>query len=269
MNNRHQFPALANKTYLNYGGQGPMPEAALAAILDGYQRIQSQGPFGLKTSSLVTQESNLTRQVIASELGVTPQSIALTENVTAGCNIALWGLNWQPGERILVSDCEHPGVIASIKEICRRFQVVIDVCPLLDTLNAGDPVAVVTGYLQPQTRLVVLSHVLWNTGQVLPLAEIAGGIRQYPAADRQIRILVDAAQSVGLLPLKLNRLGIDFYAFTGHKWWCGPEGVGTMVQREMLNRKDEKGDYMIPLTALLMTLCIKPWADRGCSHEKA
>jgi L-cysteine/cystine lyase len=73
---------------------------------------------------------------------------------------------------------------------------------------------------------VVLSHVLWNTGQVLPLAEIAAGIRQYPAADRQIRILVDAAQSVGLLPLKLDELGIDFYAFTGHKWWCGPEGVG-------------------------------------------
>jgi L-cysteine/cystine lyase len=234
MNNRQQFPALTNKKYFNYGGQGPMPEAALAAILDGYQRIQSQGPFGLKTSSLVTQEANLTRQAIASELGVTPQSIALTENVTAGCNIAMWGLNWQPGDsakqrlrqRILVSDCEHPGVIASIKEICRRFQVVVDVCPLLETLNTGDPVAVVTGCLQPQTRLVVLSHVLWNTGQVLPLAEIAAGIRQYPAADRQIRILVDAAQSVGLLPLQLDQLGIDFYAFTGHKWWCGPEGVG-------------------------------------------
>jgi L-cysteine/cystine lyase len=226
MNDHPQFPALSNKTYFNYGGQGPMPQVALDAILDGYQRIQSQGPFGLKTSSLVAQESNLIRQAIASELGVAQQSIALTENVTAGCNIALWGLNWQPGDRILVSDCEHPGVIASIKEICRRFQVVVDVCPLLDTLNTGDPVAVVTAHLQPQTRLVVLSHVLWNTGQVLPLAEIAAGIRQYPAADRQIRILVDAAQSVGLLPLKLDQLGIDFYAFTGHKWWCGPEGVG-------------------------------------------
>ncbi|WP_309740473.1 aminotransferase class V-fold PLP-dependent enzyme, partial [Chamaesiphon sp. OTE_20_metabat_361] len=43
---------------------------------------------------------------------------------------------------------------------------------------------------------------------------------------RPIRILVDAAQSVGLLPLNLGQLGIDFYAFTGHKWWCGPEGVG-------------------------------------------
>jgi L-cysteine/cystine lyase len=232
--NRHQFPALANKAYFNYGGQGPMPQAALDAILATYQQIQSAGPFGLKTSDLVVRESNLTRQAIALELGVTAQSnglpsasaIALTENVTVGCNIALWGVNWQPGDRILLSDCEHPGVIASIQEICRRFQVVVDLFPLQATLNTGDPVAVITARLQPRTRLVVFSHVLWNTGQVLPLAEIVAGIRQYPDADRQIQILVDAAQSVGLLPLKLDELGIDFYAFTGHKWWCGPEGVG-------------------------------------------
>ncbi len=203
-----------------------MPQAALDAIVATYTQIQSQGPFGLKTSDLVARESNLTRQTIATELGVTKDSIALTENVTTGCNIALWGLNWQPGDRILLSDCEHPGVIASINEICRRFQVTVDLFPLLATLNTGDPVAVVTAQLKPQTRLVVLSHVLWNTGQVLPLAEIAAGIRQYKGGDRSIRILVDAAQSVGLLPLNLAKLGIDFYAFTGHKWWCGPEGVG-------------------------------------------
>jgi L-cysteine/cystine lyase len=222
---RQQFPALTNKAYFNYGGQGPMPQSALDAIFAAYQAIQSQGPFGLKTSELVQHESNLTRQAIAAELGVEPESIALTENVTMGCNIALWGIDWQPGDRILLSDCEHPGVIASIQAICRRFGVSVDIFPLLATLNTGDPVTVITNQLTPQTRLIVFSHVLWNTGQVLPLAEIAAGIRQYPTA-KPIRILVDAAQSVGLLPLQLDELGIDFYAFTGHKWWCGPEGVG-------------------------------------------
>ncbi len=216
-----------------------MPQAALDAIVAAYDRIQTQGPFGLKTSELVGRESNLTRQAIASELGVSAETIALTENVTAGCNIALWGLNWQPGDRILLSDCEHPGVIASIKEICRRFQVVVDLFPLMATLDSGDPVAIITQHLQPQTRLVVLSHVLWNTGQVLPLAEIAAGIRQYSLGAQPIRILVDAAQSVGLLPLNLGQLGIDFYAFTGHKWWCGPEGVGGLyIHPDALNSLD-------------------------------
>lgn len=231
LNMHDKFPALASKSYFNYGGQGPLAQVALDAIFSGYQQIQAQGPFGIKTSKLVIHESNLTRQVIASELGVSAGSIALTENVTAGCNIALWGINWQPGDRILVSDCEHPGVVASIKEICRRFQVSIDFFPLLATLNNGNPVEVVTAHLQPQTRLVVLSHVLWNTGQVLPLAEIATAIHGYPQATDRIYILVDAAQSVGLLPLNLGELGIDFYAFTGHKWWCGPEGVGGLYIR--------------------------------------
>jgi L-cysteine/cystine lyase len=222
---QQQFPALANKAYFNYGGQGPMPQAALDAIFAAYQTIQSQGPFGLKTNEWVAREANLTRQAIGSELGVTADSIALTENVTMGCNIALWGIDWQPGDRILLSDCEHPGVIASIKEICRRFQVSVDLFPLLATLNTGNPVAVITARLQPQTRMVVFSHVLWNTGQVVPVAEITAAIRQYPS-ERPIQILIDAAQSVGLLPLKLDELGVDFYAFTGHKWWCGAEGVG-------------------------------------------
>jgi L-cysteine/cystine lyase len=231
---RQQFPALANKSYFNYGGQGPMPQAALDAIVAAYQQIQTQGPFGLKTNQLVTREAALTRQAIAQELGVAAATIALTENVTAGCNIALWGLNWQSGDRILLSDCEHPGVIASINEICRRFGVVVDVCPLQGTLETGDPVATITSHLQPQTRLVVFSHVLWNTGQVLPVAEIAAGVRQ-AQSERPIRILIDAAQSVGWLPLNLAELGVDFYAFTGHKWWCGPEGVGGLyIHPELL-----------------------------------
>lgn len=203
-----------------------MPQGALEAIFAAYQHIQHQGPFGLANNAWVTQEGNLTRQAIAEELGVTADTITLTEDVTVGCNIALWGLEWRSGDRILLSDCEHPGIIAAIKEICRRYGVELDIFPLMATLNTGDPVAVIADRLQPQTKLVVLSHVLWNTGQVLPLAEITRKIKAYSAVDRPIQILVDAAQSVGLLPLNLTELGVDFYAFTGHKWWCGPEGIG-------------------------------------------
>jgi L-cysteine/cystine lyase len=223
---RQQFPALANKAYFNYGGQGTIPQAALEAILSAYEYIQQKGPFGLTTNAWVTQEGDLTRQAIAGELGVGVDTITLTEDVTVGCNIVLWGIEWRSGDRILLSDCEHPGVIAAINEICRRYEVEVDIFPLMSTLNAGDPIAVIVERLQPQTRLVVFSHVLWNTGQVLPLAEIARSIKQYPHVDDAIQILVDAAQSFGLLPLNLAELEIDFYAFTGHKWCCGPEGIG-------------------------------------------
>ncbi|MGB0562930.1 MAG: aminotransferase class V-fold PLP-dependent enzyme, partial [Spirulinaceae cyanobacterium] len=220
-----QFPGLVNKAYFNFGGQGPMPKAAMEAIYRAYEYVQQQGPFSSKVNDWIQQEISTTRAAIAAELGVAAKTIALTENVTTGCNIVLWGLPWQAGDHILLTDCEHPGVIAIIKEVARRFGVRVSTCPMMATLNRGNPAGVIEQYLQPTTRLVVLSHILWNTGQVLPLSEIVQVCHQHQS-QVSTQVLVDAAQSVGSLPLNLPETGVDFYAFTGHKWLCGPAGVG-------------------------------------------
>lgn len=218
---RQQFPSLNRNAYFNFGGQGPMPQPAIDAIVEAYQKIQAQGPFCQRVNGWLQEQSAATRRAIASEIGATEDTITLTENVTTGCNIALWGIDWQAGDRILLTDCEHPGVIAIVQAIARRFAVEVDVCPIQTTLNAGDPVALITKYLQARTRLVVFSHLLWNTGQVLPLTEIVEVCHLHA-----VRVLVDAAQSAGSLPLNLIESGVDYYAFTGHKWMCGPAGVG-------------------------------------------
>lgn len=223
---RQQFPALSNKAYFNYGGQGPMPQVALEAMQQAQLYMQEAGPFSGSVNRWIQTESQQTRQAIATELGVTPDTITLTDSVSTGCNIALWGLDWQAGDRILITDCEHQGVVAAVQELQRRFGVAIDVCPWLNAAPGSDFVAAIAEHLTPNTRLVVLSHILWNTGQVLPLAEVAQVCHQYPTHRYPVRVLVDAAQSVGVLPLNLSEIKADFYAFTGHKWWCGPAGVG-------------------------------------------
>lgn len=220
---RQQFPALASKAYFNYGGQGPMPQVALEAIFQAYHYIQNAGPFSEEVNVWIGKKSQETREAIAKELNVSPATITLTEDVTVGCNIGLWGINWRSGDRLLLSDCEHPGIVATIREIQRRFNIEIDYCNLLKTLSGGDLLEAIAKNLKPNTKLVVLSHVLWNTGQVLPLTEIVQACRQNSP---ETKVLIDAAQSVGMLPLKLAETGVDFYAFTGHKWLCGPEGVG-------------------------------------------
>ncbi len=221
---RQKFPALRQGQYFNYGGQGPMAESALAAIYQAHQHVQTQGPFSNAVNQWVMAEASKTREVMAAELGVPVASITLTEDVTVGCNIPLWGWPWQSGEHILLSDCEHPGIVATVQEICRRFGVTYTVCPLMETVNGGDPLKVIAQHLLPQTRLLVISHIFWNTGQVLPLQAIASLC--HSQSPQPVRVLVDAAQSVGVLPLNLSELGVDFYAFTGHKWWCGPAGLG-------------------------------------------
>jgi L-cysteine/cystine lyase len=227
---RRQFPALAGKAYFNYGGQGVLPQQAWEAVAQSFQQVQKLGPFSGRVGEWVNQECDLTRQAIAAELGTTADTISLTEDVTVGCNIALWGIDWRVGDRLLLTDCEHPGIIAAAAELQRRFGVEVCFCPLRATLNAGDPVEAIVRHLHPDTRLVVLSHILWNTGQLLPLKEIVAACHSYNQGN-PIRVLVDAAQSIGVLPLNLTELQADFYAFTGHKWWCGPEGVGGLYVR--------------------------------------
>ncbi len=229
---RQQFPGLLNKTYFNFGGQGTMAKVALDTIIEAHKYIQKAGPFSIEVNDWIQKQVALARTAIANELGTTADRITLTENVTAGCNIALWGIDWQPGDSILITDCEHHGIIATIEEIARRFQLEVEICPILKTLNQGNPTEVIREYLTTSTRLVVISHLLWNTGQVLPLKEIVSTCHNYSQSKQQIQVLVDAAQSVGSLPLNLPESEVDYYAFTGHKWLCGPAGVGGLYISE-------------------------------------
>ncbi|MEL6937895.1 MAG: aminotransferase class V-fold PLP-dependent enzyme [Cyanobacteria bacterium J06598_1] len=231
---RRQFSSLAGKQYFNYGGQGPMADSAIAALSQGQQTIQTKGPFSAEVYEWILGEGERVRGAISAALGATPETITLTENVTVGCNIPLWGLPWQAGDHILMGDCEHPGVVAAVRELCRRYDVTVSTCPLLSNMLAGaDPVGVIAKGLRPETRLVILSHILWNTGQVLPMKAIASLCHANAA---HTRLLIDAAQSVGSLPLdqpgwRLPETGVDFYAFTGHKWWGGPAGLGALYVR--------------------------------------
>jgi len=265
---RQQFPSLANKNYFNYGGQGPMPQSAMDAITHSRQYVQSSGPFTTETNAWVKQEIQQTRQAIATELGAPPETITLTEDVTVGCNIALWGIDWQPGDHLLMSDCEHPGVVATAQELERRFGIEVSTCPLMATLNQGNPAVVVAQHLRATTRMVVVSHVLWNTGQVLPMSEIVEVAQQHESSNR-VRILVDAAQSVGQLPLNLTELGVDFYAFTGHKWWCGPTGVGGLYVRP--EARDSLRPTFIGWRGIVMNEMGKPigWQPSGRRYEVA
>lgn len=228
---RDLCPALANKIYFNYGGQGPLPTPSLEAITTSWQKIQELGPFTADVWPYVSREVQTTRAVLAQYCGVPTHRLALTENVTCGCVLPLWGLPFSSGDRLLISDCEHPGVVAACRELACRQQLQIDVLQIKQ-LRAGandqahtDALVLeaVEQKISARTRLVVLSHLLWNTGQVMPIEQIAKSLSSHP---QHPYLLVDAAQSFGQIPIEAAAQSADIYAFTGHKWSCGPEGLG-------------------------------------------
>ena len=233
---RDHCPALLNKTYFNYGGQGPLPTPSLQAITASWQRIQELGPFTTDIWPYIGAELSSTRRRLADLCGIPPHRLSLSENVTSGCVLPLLGLPFEPGDRLLISDCEHPGVVAACIELARRQELDIDTLPVKHL--RGEPSATDAGVLDaleqalsPRTRLVVLSHLLWNTGQIMPISAVAERLNQHP---QQPYLLVDAAQSFGQIPVQQAAAVADIYAFTGHKWACGPEGLGGVALSERI-----------------------------------
>ncbi|PZO41188.1 MAG: cysteine lyase [Pseudanabaena frigida] len=268
---RSHFPALEvkNRSYFNFGGQGVLCRAALDAIARNFQHIETQGSFSNAAGHWMMSEYNATKVAIAQEFQVDPTTITLTENTTVGCNIALWAIDWQQGDRLLLSDCEHPGIIASAVQIQKRFGIEIDYFPLTNTHNASAEgksseavVELLLQHLQPNTRMVMLSHICWNTGQVLPLKAIAKACHA-----RNVLVAVDAAQSVGVLPLNLDEIAADFYAFTTHKWWCAPLGLGALYIRPEIF--DEIEPVFVGWRGLTGKTPIPQWRQDGAKFEVA
>ena len=230
------MPALANKVYFNFGGQGPLPSPSLEAIQASWSTIQELGPFAGSVWPYVGSTVSNLRRRLASWCGVPAERLAFTENVTSGCVLPLWGLPWQAGDELLISDAEHPGVVAACRELAQRLGLGLASFTVTNARasSASAQTQVLEALersLTPRTRLVVLSHLLWNTGQLMPVAAVAERLALHP---NRPWLLVDGAQSLGSVPVQEAAGLADIYACTGHKWCCGPEGLGVTVLSERL-----------------------------------
>jgi L-cysteine/cystine lyase len=230
---RQEFPAVERTAYLNTGSVGPLPRRTAQATAAEVERQLLGGRASYKR---YVEEYfpllNTLRARFARLLGAGEDEIALTHHTTEGMNIAVWGIPWQPGDEIVTTTAEHEGGFMPVYAAARRFGLnlrVVDIGP-----GAGDDMAGrVIAAISSRTRLVAVSHVLWKTGAVLPLAEIAEAAHRVGAW-----LAVDGAQSVGAIPAatRVRELDVDSYTVSGHKWLCGPEGTGALyVRRERVS----------------------------------
>jgi L-cysteine/cystine lyase len=160
------------------------------------------------------------RIAVAGLVGAAREAVALTPSTSVGLAIVMAGLRWQPGDELLISDREHIGLLTPAAALALREGVTVR----RFSGAAPDAIAAIQGALTPRTRLLGISEVLFIDGRRLPVAEIA----QLCHSNGTL-LLVDGAQSAGMLPVRPLEAGIDFYSATCHKWLSGPEGTGFLV----------------------------------------
>jgi L-cysteine/cystine lyase len=224
---RAQFPVLERVSYLNAGTEGPVPAAAVQAARERIGFEASHGRSGKAFFEGLMGMAGSLRAAYAQLLGCASEQVALTGSTTDGVNTVLAGLDLRPGDEVLTTDEEHPGLLAPLGQARRRQGIRVRVVPF----------ARIADEISSQTRLVACSHVSWVSGRVVDVLALK---------ETGVSVLLDAAQAIGAIPVDVRAMGCDFYAASGQKWLCGPEGSGCLFIRE--ERLDE---------------CAIPWPSYG------
>jgi L-cysteine/cystine lyase len=204
---RAEFPVLRNVAYLNAGTDGPLPARAVQASAEELAREAADG----RTMAHFERRNELNdalRSAYARALGADAPDVALTTCTSDGMAQVITGLALKPGDEILTSDEEHPGLLGALGAARELHGVSIREVPFAQLAEA----------VEPRTALVACSHVGWMSGSLAP-AELA---------DVEPPVLLDGAQGVGAVPVDVRALGCDAYAGAGQKWLCGPDGLGNL-----------------------------------------
>jgi L-cysteine/cystine lyase len=209
---RAEFPALARVAYLNSGTQGPTPDRGAAAAAAEIERERVEGRGGAHHFGALMATGERLRGLVAGAFGSSTEEVALTGSTTDGMNGALNALELGPGDEVVTSDEEHPGLLGPLAAGRARRGYDVKVAPFAEVANA----------IRPRTKLVACSHVSWVNGQVVDTAALA-------ASDALV--LLDGAQGLGAIPTRMDELGCDFYGAAGQKWLCGPDGTGFLYVR--------------------------------------
>lgn len=221
---RDSIPALREQVYLNTGVSGPPPAFAIDEEVRWARRLGETGPGRPDLMDEAFAEMERVRATVAGLLGAKPDEVALTQSCSNGMALIAAGLSWQAGDEVLISELEHISGLLPWYYLQRKYGVVVRSIPIENTRM---PVDDVVRAMTDRTKLICMSHVSYNTGVKLPVADVA-----QLARDRGVWMLVDGAQGPGHVGVDVHQMGCHFYACAGQKWMLGPDGTGALYISE-------------------------------------
>jgi selenocysteine lyase/cysteine desulfurase len=227
--NADAFPILRKWDFFNHAGVCPLP-AVVSDALGTYARQAESDSY---LTGTWYKDIEALRVLSGGLLNCHRDEIAFIKNTGEGLSIVANGIDFRPGDRIVTTAVEYPANIYPWMEQARRRGCELVMVPE-ETDAGGRRVVPVDRILQeaahPRTKLVTLSHVEFASGQRLDIAPVGKLCREQGKL-----FCVDAIQTLGILPVDVQAMHIDFLAADGHKWLLGPEGAGIFyIRRELI-----------------------------------
>ena len=235
------FP-VSNKIYLNNASVSLMPSQSINAMNDFLILYNSLGPDSSDSALLIEEKLNNVRKIIAKIICCKPEEVILTQSTTDGINIVANGLSFNDSSNIIIRGMTHehhsnfyPWIKLKNKISVRNLPIDPNGFFKLDDLKSN---------VDNNTKLLAISHALYNTGSILPVEKISTSLK------KEIPFFIDSAQTIGCIGTHdVSKLGCDFMSFNGSKWLCGPMGTGLFYCKkessELLEPKTIGGESAI------------------------
>jgi isopenicillin-N epimerase len=212
-------------TFLNHGSFGACPKP----VLEAQQRFREQLEreplrFFVKEFEPLLDSA---RSKLAEFVGATPAALAFVPNATTGINAVLRSLQFAPGDELLTTDHEYNACRNAFNFVAERAGAQIVVVPIpFPITSSAQIIEAILARVSKKTKLVLLDHITSQTGLIFPIQDIV-----QPLNELGIDTLIDGAHAPGMLPLRLDELGMTYYTGNCHKWLCAPKGAAFLYVR--------------------------------------
>ena len=215
-----EFPLDSDLIYLNHAAVAPWPRRTADAVQrfaeENVRRGAAHYPRWMET------EARLREQCRALLNAPSVDDIALLKNTSEALSVVAYGLDWQAGDNVVISDQEFPSnriVWESLRDVGVETRSV-------HLSQGSSPEQALAAAMDGRTRLLAISSVQYASGLRLDMEQLGAICREHG-----VLFCIDAIQSLGALPLDVQRCGADFVAADGHKWLLGPEGCAVFYIR--------------------------------------
>ncbi len=219
---RDKFPITRNYNFLNHAAIAPLSGPAADALVR-YAKETAESAF---LEGTYYRAPERVRAAAARLIGAEPSEVTFVKNTCEGINYVANGIQWLSRDNIVSTDMEFPANVYPWLALEQRGVRLIRV----EAEDGRVPFDRIAAAINPRTRLVTVSAVQWSNGFRIDLTRLGELCKE-----KGVLLFVDAIQALGVHPIDVQAMNIDFLSAGGHKWLCAPEGTGIFYcKRELL-----------------------------------